>query len=136
MDIKAFNQGIIEEFRANGGKCGGQFAGAPMMLLTTTGAKSGASRLNPLVYLMDGERYVIIASFAGAAHNPPWFHNLVRHPDVMLEIGTERFAARAAVLGEPARTTLYQTMAERMPVFLEYARKTTRTIPVIGLTRT
>jgi deazaflavin-dependent oxidoreductase (nitroreductase family) len=135
MDMNEFNKPIIEEFRAKGGKVGGQFEGAPMMLLTTTGAKSGATRVVPLVYLMDGARYVIIASFAGAPHNPPWFHNLVKNSTVTVEVGTEKFQARAEVLGEPARTNLFAKMASMMAVFNDYAKKTTRTIPVVALSR-
>ncbi|MBI2799467.1 MAG: nitroreductase family deazaflavin-dependent oxidoreductase [Gammaproteobacteria bacterium] len=135
MDLEEMNRKVIEEFRANAGKVGGQFDGAPMLLLTTVGAKTGATRVNPLVYLMDGARYVIIASFAGAPHNPPWFHNLVKNPKVRVEVGSEQFGVRAEVLTEPARTEFYQKMAGRMPVFNDYAKKTTRTIPVIALHR-
>jgi deazaflavin-dependent oxidoreductase (nitroreductase family) len=135
MDIRDFNKTIIDEFRANGGKVGGQFAGAPLLLLTTTGAKSGAARLNPLVYLADGDRCVIIASNAGAPANPPWYHNLVAHPDVEVEVGTQRFNARAEVVSEPERSRLYQQMVSVMPVFAEYQKKTTRVIPVISLGR-
>ena len=106
-----------------------------MVLLTTTGAKSGIARTNPLVYLADGERYVIIASYAGGPNNPPWYYNLVANPDVGVEIGTQRFTARAEVLGEPDRSRLYHKMAAVMPAFAEYERKTTRTIPVVALRR-
>lgn len=135
MDLQAFNRSIIEEFRANAGKVGGQFAGAPLLLLTTTGAKSGAKRVNPLAYLADGDRYVIIASYAGADSNPPWYHNLVAHPDVTVEVGAETFAARAEVVREPERTRLYGKMEAVMPAFTEYRQKTKRTIPVIALRR-
>jgi deazaflavin-dependent oxidoreductase (nitroreductase family) len=133
MDMKEFNKTIIEEFRANEGKVGGQFEGAPMLLLATVGAKSGSSRVNPLVYLMDGERYIIIASFAGAPNNPPWFHNLVANPVVELEVGARRFKAQAEVLAEQDRAAQYRRMAAMMPVFAEYERKTSRTIPVVAL---
>jgi deazaflavin-dependent oxidoreductase (nitroreductase family) len=135
MDLAAFNRSIIEEFRANAGKVGGQFAGAPLLLLTTTGAKSGATRVNPLAYLADGDRYVIIASYAGADSNPPWYHNLVAHPVVTVEVGTETFEAHAEVLREPERTRLYGKMEAVMPAFTEYRQKTKRTIPVIALRR-
>jgi deazaflavin-dependent oxidoreductase (nitroreductase family) len=135
MEIRDFNKTIIEEFRANGGKVGGQFAGATLLLLTTTGAKTGQTRVNPLAYLMDGDRYVIIASYAGAPHNPPWYHNLLAHPDVTVEVGDEQFEAHATVVPEPRRTELYRTMASMMPAFAEYERKTTRKIPVIALHR-
>jgi deazaflavin-dependent oxidoreductase (nitroreductase family) len=135
MDMQDFNKQIIEEFRANGGKVGGQFQGAPLLLLTTTGAKTGKKRVNPLAYLADGDRYVIIASYAGAPSNPPWYHNLVANPDVTVEVGRERFDARAEVVAEPQRTQLYKKMAAIMPPFAEYERKTTRKIPVIALSR-
>jgi len=135
MDIQQMNRQIIEEFRANDGKVGGQFEGAPLLLLTTTGAKTGKTRVNPLAYLLDGERYVIIASYAGAPANPPWFHNLVAHPDVTVEVGRDKFDARAEVLDEPDRTRLYRKMASIMPPFAEYERKTARKIPVVALHR-
>jgi deazaflavin-dependent oxidoreductase (nitroreductase family) len=135
VDLKTFNQSIIEEFRAHDGKVGGQFAGAPLLLLTTTGARSGAERVNPLAYLADGDRYVIIASFAGAPTNPPWYHNLVANPVVTVEVGNETFQARAEVTKEPERSALYARMESVMSAFTEYRQKTTRTIPVIALRR-
>jgi len=135
MDMNEFNKGIIDEFRKNKGKVGGPFEGANILLLTTKGAKTGKTRVNPLAYLTDKDRYVIIASFAGAPNNPPWYHNLVANPDVVVEVGRERFDARAKVLGEPERTTLYKKMASVMPAFAEYETKTTRKIPVIALQR-
>src|SRR5215218_2015415 len=92
-----FNQRVIEEFRANGGKVGGMFADSPMMLLTTTGARSGQPRVAPLVYTKDGDDIVIIASKGGAPTNPDWFRNLVANPEVTVEVGTERFPAKARV---------------------------------------
>jgi deazaflavin-dependent oxidoreductase (nitroreductase family) len=133
MDMKEFNNGIIKDFRANGGKVGGQFAGAPLLILTTKGAKSGVSRENPLAYLEDKGRYVIIASYAGAPTNPPWYYNLVANPTVTVEVGKEKFTARAEIVSEPDRTKLYQKMASIMPAFSEYQKKTTRKIPVIAL---
>jgi deazaflavin-dependent oxidoreductase (nitroreductase family) len=133
MDMKEFNNGIIKDFRANGGKVGGQFAGAPLLILTTKGAKSGVSRENPLAYLEDKGRYVIIASYAGAPTNPPWYYNLVANPTVTVEVGDQKFTARAEVVSEPDRTRLYQKMAAIMPTFSEYEKKTTRKIPVIAL---
>jgi deazaflavin-dependent oxidoreductase (nitroreductase family) len=135
MDIQELNKAIIAEFRANGGNVGGQFKGAPLLLLTTKGAKTGKTRVNPLAYVADGGRHVIIASYAGADSNPPWYHNLIANPVVEVEVGKERFKARAEVVGEPERTKLYAKMAQAMPVFADYAKKTTRTIPVIALTR-
>src|SRR2546423_15426987 len=96
-EVKDWNSQVIEEFRANGGKVGGPFAGAPLLLLTTVGAKSGQSRITPLVYTTDGDRMVIVASKAGAPTNPDWYHNLVANPTVTVEVGNERFQARAAI---------------------------------------
>ncbi len=135
MDTQAFNKAIIDEFRANKGVVGGQFASAPLLLLSTTGAKSGLARVNPLVYLVDGDRQIIIASFAGAPTSPPWYHNLLANLEVGVEMGSENFKATAGVLDEPERTELYAKMVEVMPVFSEYQSKTTRVIPVIALTR-
>ncbi len=131
----SFNEGVIAEFRANEGKVGGPFAGAPMMILTTTGAKSGQARVSPLVYTTDGDRFVIIASKAGAPTNPDWFRNLVANPEVTVEVGTEKFQAKATVAEEPERTRLYDAQATLMPGFAEYQQKTTRQIPVVVLER-
>src|ERR1041384_1176540 len=95
--MRDFNTAIIEEFRANGGKVGGPFEGAPMLLLHTTGAKSGQARTNPVVYLADGDDLVVFASKAGAPTNPDWFHNLRANPDARVEVGTEAFDVRARV---------------------------------------
>jgi deazaflavin-dependent oxidoreductase (nitroreductase family) len=130
-----FNENVINEFRANGGKVGGPFEGASMMLLTTTGAKSGQARTRPVVYTKDGERFVIIASKAGAPTNPDWFHNLVANPEVTLEVGVETFPARATVTSGEERTRLYDAQAALMPRFAEYAQQTTREIPVVVLER-
>ena len=136
MDIQEFNKSIIEEFRANEGKVGGQFEGASLLLLTTTGAKSGLERVNPLAYLKEDDGYGIVASYAGAPTSPPWYHNLVANPDVEVEVGRERFKARAEVVSEPQRSQLYEKMESIMSAFTEYRNKTTRTIPVIVLRRT
>ncbi|HEY2772585.1 MAG TPA: nitroreductase family deazaflavin-dependent oxidoreductase [Candidatus Binatia bacterium] len=133
--MNEFNQKIIDEFRANSGKVGGMFAGAPMLLLHTKGAKSGTKYTTPLVYLADGQRWVIIASKAGAATNPDWYHNLVAHPDAEIEVGNEKIAVRAKVTTEPERTELYRKQASIMPNFAEYERNTSRVIPVLALSR-
>jgi deazaflavin-dependent oxidoreductase (nitroreductase family) len=130
-----WNKGIIDEFRANKGKVGGQFADATLLLLHTTGAKSGLERVNPMVYFMDGDRYVVIASKGGADTNPDWYTNLVAHPDVSVEVGTEQFPAIASVPSEPERTKLYEKMESIRPGFTEYKQKTSRIIPVVTLTR-
>ncbi len=131
-----FNAAIIAEFRANGGKVGGQFAGAPLLLLTTTGAKSGRSITTPLMYARDGDRLVIFASKAGAPENPAWFHNLVAHPTVKLEVGTETFEATAAPVTGEERDRMYNEQAARFPGFADYQAKTSRKIPVVLLERT
>lgn len=130
-----WNKNVIEEFRTKGGKVGGMFEGKPILLLHTTGAKSGQERINPVAYTTDGERLVVIASKGGAPTNPDWYYNLVANPQVTVEVGTEQFQARASVLAEPDRTRLYQQMVTVMPGFAEYEKKTTRAIPVIALTR-
>ncbi len=135
MDIHERNKAIIEEFRSNGGKVGGNFAGRTLLLLHTTGRKSKAERVNPVAYTMDGDRYVIIASKGGAPTHPDWYHNVVGNPTVTIEVGTEKFQAHATIVPEPERTRLYDQMAAMMPGFAEYQRKTTRLIPVIALTR-
>ena len=135
MDMKEFNKTIIDEFRANGGVVGGQFAGIPLLLLTTTGAKTGQTRVNPVAYMKHVDRHIIIASYAGAPTHPPWYYNLLSNPEVNVEVGSERFTARADVLDEPERTELYAKIAAIIPVFSEYQSKTTRVIPVVALTR-
>ena len=130
-----WNSKIIEEFRTNGGKVGGPFEGASLLLLTTTGAKSGQRRTTPLVYLPDGDRMIIFASKAGAPTNPDWYHNLVAHPQVTIEVGTETFEAASVVITGEERDRLYAQQAARNPGFAEYEKKTTRQIPVIALER-
>jgi deazaflavin-dependent oxidoreductase (nitroreductase family) len=132
---KEFNRQLIEEFRANGGKVTGQFAGRPLLLLTSTGAKSGRAYTTPLVYTKDGERLVIIASKGGAPTNPDWYHNLVAHPTATVELPGERFHAKVVVTAGAERDRLFNQQAEQMPNFAEYQRNTTRKIPVIVLER-
>lgn len=131
-----FNQAVIEEFRANGGKVGGYFAGANMLLLHTTGARSGQARTNPLVYVPDGDRLLVIASKGGADSNPDWYYNLLANPVVTVELGREQFQARAtAVTEEPERSQLYGQMVAHRNGFAEYEQKTSRVIPVVVLER-
>lgn len=130
-----FNKQIIEEFRANGGETFGVFKGRPLLLLTTTGAKSGESRTTPLVYSKDGDRVVIIASMGGAPKHPAWYLNLAANPGVTVELGTEKFAATASSAEGTERDRLYAQQAEMMPAFNEYEQKTTRRIPVVLLDR-
>ena len=134
-DQNDFNRKVIDEFRQHGGTVGGAFAGAPMILVTHTGAKSGKEYTTPLVYSADGDRYVIIASKAGAPDDPQWYRNLVANPLVTLEVGAERFAARARTAEGDERARLYRAQADQMPNFDEYAKATTRTIPVVVLER-
>ncbi len=134
MAANDFNQSIIDEFRTNAGNVGGPFEGAPMLLLTTTGAKSGQPRTVPVVYLPDGDRYIVFASKAGAPTNPDWYHNLVANPSVSVEVGSERFDADATPLTGEERDRLYAEQAKRMPGFQEYQDRTTRVIPVVALT--
>jgi deazaflavin-dependent oxidoreductase (nitroreductase family) len=129
-----FNAQIIEEFRANEGRVGGQLANMPLVLLHHTGAKSGQSRVNPLAYLRDGGRYVIFASKAGAPTNPDWYHNLKAHPDTKIEVGTDTLDVTAGEAIGEERDRLFQKMADNSPQFGEYAEKTDRVIPVIVLT--
>ena len=131
-----FNTRIIREFRENGGKVGGPFEGAPVLLLTSTGARSGQPRTSPMMYLLDGSRYLVFASKGGAPTNPDWYHNLVAHPDASVEVGAERFGVKATVITGAERDELYARQAELYPGFAEYEAKTTRTIPVIALERT
>jgi deazaflavin-dependent oxidoreductase (nitroreductase family) len=130
-----FNAQVIEEFRANDGRVGGMFEGRPLLLLHHTGARSGAARVNPLVYLADGGRYVIFASKAGAPTNPDWYHNLVANPDATVEIGTESFAAHARVAGGDEREAIWERQKSDWPGFAEYEEKTKgiREIPVVVL---
>ena len=131
-----FNQAIIDEFRANNGKVGGYLTGDNMLLLHTVGAKSGQPRTNPVVYVTDGDRLVVIASKSGADSNPDWYYNLLANPIVTVELGTEQFQARATpVTEEPERSRLYNKMVEHRPGFAEYEKKTSRKIPAIILER-
>ncbi|HEX6031272.1 MAG TPA: nitroreductase family deazaflavin-dependent oxidoreductase [Tepidiformaceae bacterium] len=135
MPQNEFNLKIIEEFRANRGETFGPFKGRPLLLLTTTGAKSGEPRTTPLVYTRDGDRMVIIASMGGAPRHPQWFVNLRAKPEVTVEVGTEKFQARASVPDGAERDRLYAAQAAEMPAFNEYQQKTTRRIPVVVLER-
>lgn len=131
-----WNQQIIDEFHANGGKVGGPFAHSTLLLLHTVGAKSNQPRINPLVYVTDGDNFVIAASKAGAPTNPDWYYNILAHPDVTIEVGTEQFPAHAVVFTEgEERDRLYGKIMSENPGFADYEKKTTRRIPVIVLKR-
>lgn len=130
-----FNQQIIDEFRANGGQVGGGFEGAPMLILHSTGARSGQERVIPLVYQQVGDAYAIFASKAGAPTNPDWYHNLVAEPSAAIEVGTETVPVTARVLEGDERDAVWARQKELMPGFADYEAATTRTIPVVVLER-
>ncbi len=126
------NQAVIASFRATGGKVEGAMA---LILLTTTGAKSGKPFTTPLAYTQDGDRVIVVASKGGAPTNPDWYHNLVANPLVTVEQGTESYQARATIAVGAERDRLYDKIATELPFFAEYQRKTTRQIPVVILER-
>ncbi|MFJ6673068.1 nitroreductase/quinone reductase family protein [Actinosynnema sp. NPDC091369] len=130
-----FNQQVIDEFRANAGRVGGPFEGGRLILLTTTGARTGARHTNPVGYLPDGDRIVVIASAGGAPRHPDWFHNLVADPVVQVEDGVFTYQAEATVLEGEERDRLWARAVESDPGWAEYQAKTTRQIPVIALTQ-
>jgi deazaflavin-dependent oxidoreductase (nitroreductase family) len=133
---KSFNERVIDDFRAHEGQItSGPFAGRSLLLLTTRGVKTGDERTSPLAYSRDGDRLVVIASKGGAPTSPAWYHNLRTHPDVTVELGPEKFGARATVAGDAERRRLYDQHAAKMPAFAEYEKRTTRKIPVVVLQR-
>ncbi|MGH3442658.1 MAG: nitroreductase family deazaflavin-dependent oxidoreductase [Nitriliruptorales bacterium] len=132
-DAQDWNAAIIEEFRANDGKVGGQFEGAPLLLLHSTGAKTGHERVNPVMYQRVGDAYAVFASKGGAPTNPDWYHNLRAVPDVTIEAGTETLAVRARVAEGDERDDIWTRQKDRYPGFAEYERKTSRQIPVVVL---
>jgi deazaflavin-dependent oxidoreductase (nitroreductase family) len=132
-DMSDFNKAIIEEFRANEGRVGGPFEGAPVLLLSTIGAKSGTPRTAPVMYLPDEDRMVIFASNAGAPTNPAWYHNLKANQTVTVEVGADTMEARVTVISGEERRRLFDRQAELYPQFADYAQKTAREIPVIAL---
>jgi len=134
-DVNDFNRNLIDEFRTNSGKVTGPFQGAPLLLLTTTGARSGRTRTNPVVYTTDGDRLVIIASKGGAPTSPDWYHNLVANPTVTVELPDETFDAKASVAQGADHDRLFAAQAALMPTFNEYQQKTKRQIPVVILER-
>ena len=135
--VNDFNAGIIEEFRANDGVVGGPFDGAPLVLLTTTGAKSGKRRTNPLATLPEDGRLYVFASKGGAPTNPDWYYNVVAHPEVEVEYKTEKFSAVAHVVTGAERDRVFAAQVARMPGFGDYQSRTGgRVIPVVELRRT
>jgi deazaflavin-dependent oxidoreductase (nitroreductase family) len=133
--IDELNQRVITEFRANQGKVGGMFEGMPVLLMTMTGAKSGRTLVRPVCYSRDGNTLVVIASYGGAPHNPPWYHNLVANPVITVEVDAEKFKAKANVTSGKERQRLFDQMAKLMPFFADYQKKTAREIPVLTLNR-
>src|SRR5579859_7515360 len=135
-DWHAFNAGVVEDFRAHQGAItAGRFAGRTLLLLTTIGARSGEQRVAPLAFTRHGEDYVVIASKGGSPTSPDWYFNLVANPNVIVEVGTERFAATARVTSGAERELLYAAQAKLMPGFAEYQKQTSRSIPVVVLER-
>ncbi len=128
-----WNSKIIEEFRANGGQVGGNFEGAPLLLLHTVGAKTGQQRVNPMMYRPVPRGYAVFASKAGAPVNPDWYHNLLAHPDVEAEIGTETVTLRARVAEGAERNEIWEAHKAAWPGFADYEKTTTRQIPVVIL---
>lgn len=134
-DTNDWNAQVIDEFRGNEGKVGGQFEGAPLLLLTSTGAKSGKRRVNPVMYLAEGERRFVFASKAGAPTHPDWFHNLVAHPEASIEVGADSYEVLATVVTGPERDRIFAEQSARYPGFAEYQAATDRVIPVVALDR-
>jgi deazaflavin-dependent oxidoreductase (nitroreductase family) len=135
IDFKAFNKGIVDEFRTNAGKVGGQFEGATLLLLTTTGAKSGQPRVSPLAYFDIDGKMLIVGSYAGLDVDPAWVHNLRANPRARVEVGAESYDVTADELPRAERDELYAKVAAAAPVFTEYQAKTSRVIPLFELTR-
>ena len=134
-EAQDWNAPIIEEFRANQGKVGGPFDGASLLLLTTTGAKTGRERTNPLAYQADGNRFFVFASKAGAPMNPDWYHNLKANPDAKVEVGADTIPVRATEISGEERDRVWNRQIELMPGFGEYEAKAGRKIPVMALER-
>jgi deazaflavin-dependent oxidoreductase (nitroreductase family) len=137
--VSDWNDTIIAEFRENGGEVGGNFEGAPMLLLHHTGARTGRERVNPMMYQAVGDAFAVFASKAGADDNPDWYHNLKAHPEVSIEVGDgtriETLPVTARVLEPAERAPIWETQKERYPGFADYERKTDRVIPVVLLER-
>ena len=134
-NVNDWNKKIIAEFRENGGRVGGQFEGAPMILVHHLGRKSGTERVNPMVYQAVGDDFAVFGSKAGADTHPDWYRNLVAHPDTTVEVGTETIAVHARDLAGDERARIWETQKEQNPGFAEYEAKTDRTIPVVLLER-
>lgn len=132
-DLNNWNTAIIEEFRANEGRVGGQFAGGNLLLLHHTGARSGVERVNPLAYFPDGDRMIIVGSAGGAPKNPDWFHNLRAHPRTTVEVGAATVEVEATELTGDEHTEMWERVTKAMPGFADYQKQTTRRIPLVAL---
>ncbi|MGW4844292.1 nitroreductase family deazaflavin-dependent oxidoreductase [Nocardia brasiliensis] len=130
-----YNPEVIAEFRANGGRVGGRFATFDMALLTTVGARTGLPRISPVVYFTDGSDIFVIASAAGSDRNPAWYHNLVANPELIVEVGADRYRAKATPTEGEERTRLFAKAVTVQPGFAEFEAKTRRRIPVLRITR-
>jgi deazaflavin-dependent oxidoreductase (nitroreductase family) len=133
--LNDFNEKIIDEFRGNGGKVGGAFEGSPLLLLQTTGAKTGRTRVKPLVYRRDGDRLVVFGTKGGSPTHPEWYYNVRANPRVTVEVGSDRFEADARVAPPDERDRLWRLQTQDVPVFADYQKRTDRTIPVVILER-
>jgi deazaflavin-dependent oxidoreductase (nitroreductase family) len=134
-DINAWNEKVMADFRANGGRVGGDFTGVPMVIVHHTGAKSGKVRHAPLCYLPNGDDVVIFGSMGGAPNNPAWYHNLIANPDTMIELGTEIVPVHVREAEGAERNELFERQKKAMPPFADYEAATTRVIPVLVLER-
>ena len=132
-EVQDWNTQIIDEFRSNGGRVGGQFEGAPLLLLHSTGAKSGKQRVNPMMYLADGDDFIVFATKAGTPTNPDWYHNIVAFPQASIEVGESTVNVVARVAEGDTRERLWSRQKELYPGFAEYEAKTAREIPVMVL---
>jgi len=134
-EVQDFNSHIIEEFRATGGKVGGPFEGAPILLLHHTGAKSGQERVSPMMYQRVGDSLAVFASKGGAPTNPDWFHNLVAHPRAVVEVGTDTVPVVARLASDEEREPIWEKQKRDYPGFADYESRTERRIPVVILER-
>lgn len=134
-ELHDLNRGVIAEFRENEGRIGGRFEDVPMLLLHSVGARSGAERINPIVYQALDDNFAVFASLAGAPTNPAWFHNLVANPEVTIEVGTDTIDVTARVTSDEEREPIWQRQKAAYSAFVEYEKSTTRQIPVIILER-
>jgi deazaflavin-dependent oxidoreductase (nitroreductase family) len=133
MSASPWNANIISEFRKNHGKVGGNFEGAPLLILHHVGSRTGKPRINPVMYLKDGDRYLVFATKMGADTNPDWYHNLKAHPDIQIEVGDETIDVRAEEITGPEHDRFYARQASLYSGFAQYQRQTKRVIPVMAL---